>query len=50
MDFGKYTWFVWTSYGVFALFVGGIIVATLLTAARTRRQLESLTDEQGRHK
>lgn len=48
MEFGKYTWFIWASYGVFALFVGGIIVGTLRSAARTRRQLEALTDEQGR--
>ncbi len=48
MDFGKYAWFIWTSYGVFALFVGGIVVQSLIVAARTRRQLERLTDEQGR--
>ena len=35
MDFGKYTWFVWTSYGVFALFVGGIdLDAVLCTRGR----------------
>jgi heme exporter protein CcmD len=50
MDFGKYAWFIWMSYAVFALLIGGIVLATLVSAARTRRQLESLTDEQGRPK
>ncbi len=48
MDFGKYAWFIWPSFGVFALLIGGIIVTTLRDAARTRRRLEALTDEQGR--
>lgn len=47
-DFGKYAWFIWASYGVFALCVGGIVAQSLIAAARTRRRLESLTDEQGR--
>ncbi len=48
MDFGKYAVFVWSSYGVFALFIGGIIMATLRTAAVTRKRLEALTDEEGK--
>ncbi len=50
MDFGKYTTFIWSSYGVFALFIGGVIVITLVSARRTRRRLESLTDEKGQPK
>ena len=50
IDFGKYTWFIWPSYGVFALLIGGIVVSTLLSAGRTRRRLEALTDAQGRPK
>lgn len=48
IDFGKYAWFIWPSYGVFTLLIGGIVVTTLRNASRTRRRLESLTDAQGR--
>ena len=48
MDFGKYAPFIWSSYGVFALFIGGVIAATLISARRARRRLEALTDEQSR--
>lgn len=50
MDFGKYAPFIWSSYGVFALLIGGVIAATLVSARRTRQRLEKLTDEQGRPK
>lgn len=48
LAFGKYGWFVWPSYAVFALLIGGVIVQTLLSARRARRTLERLTDEHGR--
>lgn len=48
MDFGKYAWFVWSSYGVFAVLIGGIVVETLRSSFRAQKQLEALTDEQGR--
>jgi len=50
MDFGKYTWFIWPSYAVFAVLIGGIIVTTLRASFAAQRKLESLTDEHGRPK
>ncbi len=48
LAFGKYGWFIWSSYAVFAALIGGVIVQTLVSARRARRRLESLTDAQGR--
>lgn len=50
LSFGKYGWFIWPAYAVFAVLIGGVVVQTLVSARRTRRTLESLTDAQGRPK
>ena len=41
-DMGKYGLFVWGSYGVSFLALGGLVVVSLLVQARRRKVLEAL--------
>lgn len=50
MDFGKYAWFIWPSYVVFALLIGGLVAATLRSSFAARKTLEKLTDSDGKPK
>jgi heme exporter protein CcmD len=47
LAFGKYGWFIWPSIAVFAAVVIGLIVETLLSARRVRRELQRLQHEEG---
>jgi len=42
LAFGKYGWFIWPSIAIFVIVVGGLVVESLLSARRVRRQLERL--------
>ncbi|BCW87372.1 hypothetical protein sos41_05010 [Alphaproteobacteria bacterium SO-S41] len=42
LAFAPYGWFIWPSFAVFALLVGGVTVQTLVAARRTKRQLARL--------
>lgn len=47
-DFGVHAWFILTSLGAFALVIGGLIVETLASAARTRRALKRFERDSAR--
>ena len=42
LDMGHYAFYVWGAYGVTALGLIGLVVASLLAHARKRRVLEAL--------
>jgi heme exporter protein CcmD len=42
LAFGKYGWFIWPSIAVFAIVIGGLVVETLLSSRRVKRDLERL--------
>ncbi len=42
LAFAPYGWFIWPSFAVFAILIGGITAATLISARRTRRRLAAL--------
>jgi heme exporter protein D len=45
---GGYGAYVWAAYAAFALIVGGLTLASLRDAARSRRQLDELEARHGR--
>jgi heme exporter protein CcmD len=48
LAFGKYGWFVWPSIAIFVIVVGALIVESLLSARRVKRELERLQREETR--
>ena len=42
LAFAPYGWFIWPSFAVFALLVGGVTVQTLVAARRARAALKNL--------
>jgi heme exporter protein CcmD len=42
LAFAPYGWFIWPSFAVFAVLVGGVTLQTLFAARRTRRALARL--------
>ncbi len=42
LAFAPYGWFIWPSFAVFAVLIGGVTLQTLLAARRTRRTLARL--------
>jgi heme exporter protein CcmD len=42
LAFAPYGWFIWPSFAVFAVLIGGVTLQTLLAARRARRALARL--------
>ena len=41
LDVGRYAVFIWPAYGVSALVLGGLVIDSLMRAARWRRAAEA---------
>lgn len=46
LDMGKYAANIWAAYGAFAVILGGLLITSLRTGARAKRELRDLEARQ----